>query len=97
MMDKRIHFQCDMCGLCCQMVGNSEMYSFLDRGDGVCTFYEENTHKCSIYYFRPLKCNVDAFYDMYFKLRMSREEFYEKNYECCEKIKKENKKLKACK
>ena len=76
-----------MCGLCCQMVGTSEIYKFLDRGDGVCTFYEEDTCKCSIYSFRPLKCNVDDFYEVYFKTKMSKNEFYEKNYEYCKRLK----------
>ena len=69
------------------MVGSSSIYRHLDRGDGVCRFYADETHKCSIYATRPLLCNVDAYYDKYVRGKMSRNEFYELNYDRCRKLK----------
>jgi len=87
---KNQHFQCDMCGLCCQNIGLSDTYRNLDRGDGVCKYYEFATHKCSIYHERPLLCNVDAYYDKYMANKMSRQEFHELNYETCRKLREDN-------
>lgn len=79
-------FICNKCGMCCRNLNLSEMYSDLDRGDGVCKYLKGNS--CSIYYSRPLKCRVDDSYDAYFKSIMTREEYYNKNYEVCDLLKK---------
>lgn len=81
-------FQCDMCGCCCQSVGSSVLYKYLDRGDGTCRYYEDETHKCSIYATRPLLCNIDAYYDKYVSGKMSRSEFHELNHIHCSQLKK---------
>lgn len=82
-------FKCDCCGLCCCNLDKSDIYQDLDRGDGICKFFDENTRLCKIYINRPLKCRVDEMYEDYFKEEMSLEEFYKLNYEACEKLKKE--------
>ena len=79
-------FHCDMCGACCRNIGASTIYSFLDRGDGVCKYLREN--KCSIYSNRPLLCNVDKSYDAIWKNQMSLDEYYKLNYAACEELKK---------
>lgn len=80
-------FKCDCCGLCCMYVSNSHLYRDLDRGDGICRFFNCNTKLCNIYSDRPDKCNVDKMYQLYFKKIMTEEEYYQLNYSACEKFK----------
>ena len=80
-------FKCDKCGLCCKHIGNSQIYNELDRGDGVCEFFDDTMKLCTIYQKRPLLCNVDKAYDLYFKEVMTKEEYYRLNYETCNKLK----------
>lgn len=80
-------FECDKCGLCCTQLSESSVYSKLDRGDGICKFFDEELSLCSIYQQRPLLCNVDKSYEMCFKRSMSKEEYYQLNYEACRKLK----------
>lgn len=78
-------FKCDQCGRCCRNLNKSELYTALDRGDGVCIYLDGN--KCSIYNERPLLCRVDECYDVYFKDAMAKDEYYKLNYEACDKLK----------
>lgn len=78
-------FKCDKCGKCCRNLKLSEMFSDLDRGDGVCKHLQDNL--CSIYENRPLKCRVDDSYFAFFKDVMSKETYYHLNYEMCNIIK----------
>ena len=78
-------FQCDKCGMCCRNLYLSELYSDLDRGDGVCKYLKGNL--CSIYENRPLKCRVDDSYEIYFKSVMTREEYDRMNQEACKLLK----------
>jgi len=80
-------FNCDKCGLCCTQLRESSIYHELDRGDGVCQFFDEETRLCTIYLNRPLLCNVDDAHETYFKCKMSREEYYRLNYEACSNLK----------
>ncbi len=80
-------FLCDQCGLCCMQIGSSSLYDGLDRGDGICIFFDEEVRICKVYDNRPLQCNVDKVYETYFKEKMSQEEFYELNYKICKKLK----------
>lgn len=81
-------FKCDCCGLCCMNVGTSELYSDLDRGDGVCRYFEDSTKLCSIYKNRPDRCNVDRMYELHFSKGMSKDEYYELNYQACSDLKR---------
>ena len=85
-------FLCDCCGLCCMNVALSEIYSDLDRGDGICKYFDCDTKLCTIYSIRPDRCNVDKMYKLYFEKYMTREEYYMLNYQACNKLKRENKK-----
>lgn len=55
-------FPCTRCGSCCRSVSESDVYKHLDRGDGACKFYQDITHDCSIYLFRPSICRVHEMY-----------------------------------
>lgn len=79
-------FICDKCGMCCRNLKYSELYSDLDRGDGVCKYLHGNL--CSIYENRPFKCRIDDSYEIYFKSVMTLEEYYRKNYEVCKYLKR---------
>lgn len=80
-------FKCDKCGLCCRNLHKSPIYEKLHNGDGICRFLNGNI--CSIYETRPLVCRVDEGYDAFFKEQMSYEEYIQRNYECCEILKRE--------
>lgn len=74
-------FKCNKCGLCCRNLNKSNIYDFLNRGDGVCKYLKENI--CSIYENRPIVCRVDDCYEIFFKKIYSRDEYYKLNYEGC--------------
>lgn len=79
-------FICDKCGCCCRNLDKSELYADLDCGDGTCKYLTGNL--CSIYEKRPLLCRVDECYEKYFSGMMTREHYYELNYQACENLKK---------
>lgn len=81
-------FSCDRCGECCRHVNLSQLYCGLDRGDGICRYLQGNL--CSIYETRPLLCRVDESYELFFKDKMKREDYYNRNKRMCEKLKKYN-------
>ncbi len=81
-------FKCDCCGLCCMNLAESDLYADLDRGDGICKYFIEETKLCSIYLSRPDKCNIDKMYEIYFRNYVSLEEYYHMNYESCSLLKK---------
>lgn len=85
-------FFCDKCGLCCMYVNESPIYSELDRGDGICKYFDCDTKLCSVYDNRPIICNIDKAYQLYFKDIMPLEEYYRLNYETCNMLKKRRKK-----
>lgn len=70
----------------------SELYSDLDRGDGICKHFDIETKLCLIYTNRPDKCNIDKIYDICYKEKMSREQYYELNYKACKLFKEGEKK-----
>ena len=79
-------FQCDRCGCCCRNLDKSELYSDLNRGDGVCRYLLGN--ECSIYNERPLLCRVDECYGLFFSQYISLEKYYQLNENECKKLKK---------
>ncbi len=79
-------FKCDKCGMCCKNIRKAELYKGLDDGTGKCKYLKGNL--CSIYSNRPTFCRVDECYDLYFKDIMTKEEYYEQNYEACNSLKK---------
>lgn len=83
-------FQCDCCGLCCMNLKSNVLYQDLDRGDGICKFFNMTDKLCNVYRNRPVKCNIDEFYNIYMKNTMSREEYYKINYDICKKLKEDD-------
>jgi len=83
-----VKFNCQQCGVCCTKLNLNELYSDLDRGDGTCIYFNEKNKKCSIYENRPIKCNIDKMYELYFKTQYSKEDFYSLNKKACEILKK---------
>ena len=63
------------------------MYKDLDRGDGTCIFYNEETKLCTIYESRPIICNIEKAYEVYFLNEIEKGEYYRLNYEVCKKLK----------
>ncbi|MCX7694305.1 MAG: YkgJ family cysteine cluster protein [Caloramator sp.] len=67
----------------------NSIYEDLDRGDGICKYFDIDSRQCTIYDKRPIKCNIDLFYELYLKDDMDIEEYYRLNYLVCEKLKEE--------
>lgn len=67
----------------------SELYSDLDRGDGICRYFDTDSKLCTIYDERPDKCNVDKTYEKFLKDKMTIEQYYQMNYVVCSALKKE--------
>lgn len=84
-------FVCDCCGLCCKNLRLSSLYDDLDRGDGVCIYFDESSNLCKIYDERPVKCNIDMTYELFLKDKMSIEEYYKQNYLACEMLRRNSK------
>ena len=87
MIAEEIRFKCDMCGLCCQNMKIINIKTELDRGDGVCRHYDEESRMCKIYNTRPVICNVDEFYNLFLKTKISKDCYYELNYAACRELK----------
>lgn len=80
-------FQCDKCGKCCRNVYKVQQLKHLALSNGICKYLDQTTNLCKIYEQRPIHCNVDAYYKKYMKGKMSIEEFYVMNMECCKELK----------
>lgn len=80
-------YKCDCCGLCCMHVEISLLENNFDRGDGICKYFVDESHLCSIYDHRPTCCNVDLYYDAVIKEQLTREEYYRINYLACKNLK----------
>ncbi len=92
MIAEEIRFKCDKCGLCCQNLKEVSIKNKLDRGDGICRHFDKKSHMCKIYNNRPLICNVDKFYNIFLKDKMSKICYYELNYTACRQLKQSFKK-----
>ena len=80
-------FVCYKCGACCRNLHLSEIYADLNRGDGVCKYLQGNL--CSIYDKRPLVCRIDDAYDEWFSDILTREQYYQLNYDGCKLLRGE--------
>ncbi len=88
-------FKCRKCGLCCRNLDRNDIYKNLHNGSGVCKYLDLKTNLCTIYVNRPILCNIDLSYKLYFSDKLSLEEYYNLNYEGCQniwKIKKQKEK-----
>lgn len=76
-------FPCTKCGKCCKNVFLSEKTRFLDRGDGVCKYFNEDNSLCSIYETRPKICRISTQYKANYNKIYSWDEFIEINIQAC--------------
>jgi len=77
-------FPCNKCGACCRLVGRNPITSALDRGDGVCHYYDDSARVCSIYEDRPFICRIDEGYDALYKSQFTKDEFYQLTHNFCD-------------
>ena len=80
-------FDCSCCGACCKNLDLitdlvPELADLCGPG-GVCIYLDPETNLCTIYDKRPLCCRVDEQYDLHFKDKMSRSEYYKMQRELC--------------
>ena len=80
-------FNCDKCGECCRHLDRLDTHKELDSGNGVCIYLKNNI--CSIYENRPIFCNVDEYYELFCKEKISKEEYYHINNQVCKMLKKQ--------
>lgn len=78
-------FKCEKCGQCCKKLNKSLLYEELHNGDGICIYLQNNL--CSIYQNRPLLCRIDESYEILFKDKINKSEYYKLNYKACNELK----------
>jgi len=79
-------FPCDKCGKCCENVHLSNQTRWLNRGDGVCRYFDTQQRNCSIYASRPDICRVKTQFDLHYKQQMSWDAFVAINLSVCEQL-----------
>lgn len=79
-------FKCEQCGCCCRKIGKVPLRKNMALSNGICRYLNQKTNLCTIYEKRPIFCNVDAFYEKYYKDKISIESFYKINKEECKKL-----------
>jgi len=80
-------FPCTRCGACCRNVHLAQETQTLDRGDGSCLHYDDESKLCRIYANRPAVCRIDEHYLGHYQSTMSWAGFIEINLQACEKLK----------
>ncbi|WP_083922961.1 YkgJ family cysteine cluster protein [Neomegalonema perideroedes] len=81
-------FPCDQCGECCKRAGLIAETRSLDRGDGVCRHFDDQSRQCMIYHERPEVCRVDLQYMRKYRALMSWESFVDLNMQACDELKR---------
>jgi len=79
-------FPCTNCGACCKSIQMSIRTAWLDRGDGVCEYFDDAQNICSIYENRPKICNVFVMYNEHYQNVYSWSEFVFINQKVCEDL-----------
>ncbi|MBS9783563.1 MAG: YkgJ family cysteine cluster protein [Pasteurella sp.] len=82
-------FPCTACGQCCKNVHKSDEANYLNRGDGTCRYFDEDTLLCTIYENRPLVCRVEDYYNKYLTHLYDWDGFVKMNLEVCEQLQKQ--------
>ncbi|QUN06911.1 YkgJ family cysteine cluster protein [Shewanella yunxiaonensis] len=82
-------FPCFKCGRCCQLVSTAQETKVLDRGDGACRHYDDETKLCLIYENRPDICRVDKQFSLNYAKEYDWETFVDINIKACEYIQRE--------
>ena len=84
-------FPCTACGQCCKHVHLSEQTNYLNRGDGTCRHFDDESLLCNIYEQRPLICRIEDYYDEHLSHLYEWDGFVKMNLEVCEQLKSEEK------
>lgn len=79
-------FPCYRCGACCRHVNVAPETQMLDRGDGICRYYDVEQKLCSIYSNRPEICRIDLQYKLYYSDKMSWDDFVALNLSACAQL-----------
>lgn len=79
-------FPCTACGKCCRNVHLSEQTAYLNRGDGICRYFDTETNLCKIHENRPLICRVEDYYKTHLSHIYEWDEFVKLNLEICQKL-----------
>lgn len=82
-------FPCNACGECCRRVDKSEYTRFLDRGDGTCRHFNEDSKLCQIYHSRPLVCRVEDYYRKHLREKYEWQDFIQINIAICKSLQEE--------
>lgn len=82
-------FTCDKCGACCRHLKLfGAAYAWLvDDGTGACRYFDAATNLCTIYPVRPLICNMEVGYHLFFS-HIPPEDFIRQNQAACRLLKK---------
>lgn len=81
-------FPCNKCGLCCKAVSKIPELAYLADETGACIYLAGTL--CGIYEKRPILCNIDKAYDLYFSKVMTRKEWYAVNELACKTLQGEH-------
>ena len=81
-------FPCTRCGLCCQHLHLSDETHFLDRGDGTCRHFDDDSRGCAIYAERPDICRVDLQYTLRYNRIYAWDEYVAANLAVCSVLEK---------
>lgn len=82
-----MRFPCIKCGFCCQLLNRIPSMKGFDNGNGICAYLQGNL--CNIYAKRPVICNIEKMYNIYFKEIITEKDFVIQNINCCINIIKE--------
>ena len=80
-------FPCIQCGACCQSLEKNIFLQDLNRGDGVCKYFDEEHSLCRVYDNRPDYCNVRKMWEKYFSHKFTWQHFISINKAICATLK----------
>ena len=82
-------FTCDKCGACCRHLRLfGKPYEWLvEDSTGACRYFDPATNLCTIYPIRPLICNVEIGYHLFFS-HIAPADFIRQNQRACGLLKK---------
>jgi Fe-S-cluster containining protein len=79
-------FDCNGCGACCRHLLLTPETEHMNRGDGTCLHYDDDSKRCKIYNERPDICRVDRQYIANYQHDYSWIEFCYINAKACEML-----------
>lgn len=83
-----MNLPCNECfGLCCKNIDQVPELKEFDLGNGTC-IHLNSANQCVIYNTRPDICNIEKMYELKYKHLFTKQEFYLKNIEVCDKLQK---------